>query len=43
VSSLYDPAHGFSNLLLALAGMAVVTGAIGLLLPQDKPLVAAPN
>jgi len=43
VSSLYDPADGFSNLLLALAGMAVVTGAIGLLLPQDKPLVAAPN
>jgi MFS family permease len=43
VSSLYDPAQGFSNLLLALAGMAVVTGAIGLLLPQDKPLVAAPN
>jgi MFS family permease len=43
VSSLYDPAYGVSNLLLALAGMAVVTGAIGLLLPQDKPLVAAPN
>ncbi len=38
VSSLYDPAHGFSTLLAVLAGMAVLTGVIALLLPQDRPL-----
>lgn len=38
VSSLYDPSHGFATLLAVLAGMAVLTGAIALLLPQDRPL-----
>ena len=38
VSSLYDPAHGFSTLLAVLAGMAVLTGVIALLLPQDRRL-----
>ncbi len=38
VSSLYDPAQGFAVLLAVLAGMAVVTGGIAVLLPRDRPL-----
>ena len=39
VSALFDPARGFTDLLVVLAGMAVLTGGIGLLLPPDRPLV----
>lgn len=38
VSALFDPARGFADLLAVLAGMAVLTGGIGLLLPPDRPL-----
>jgi predicted MFS family arabinose efflux permease len=41
VSSLYDPAQGFATLLAVLAGMAVLTGGIAVLLPRDR-LLARP-